>query len=518
MPRTAKNGPLSFLEKMARESPAVAQARPFASPNHRKRPKGRPMIIPVILAGGSGTRLWPLSRGLYPKQLLPLAGEQSLLQQTIGRLTNLAGLEAPLVICHDDHRFLVAEQLRNMAVAPSAILLEPVGRNTAPATAVAAMQALSANANPLLLVLPADHLLRDIAAFHQAILAGVAAAEAGKLVTFGILPDKAETGYGYIKQGEIIDNNVDGQARCFTVAGFIEKPNPDRAAKFVQDGNYLWNSGMFLFRADSFLAELQQFAPEMVTACRKAHAALTSDLGFLRLDRETFAACPADSIDYAVMEKTAKAAVVPMAPGWNDIGSWSALWEVGAKNGANNVIQGDVLTHDTNGSYIQAHHRLLTTVGVQDHVIIETADAVLVAHKDHVQDVKKIVQQLLAEKRSEANHHCQVFRPWGSYECISVGDRFQVKKIIVNPRAILSLQKHHHRAEHWTVVKGTAKITRNEEIFLLSENESTFIPLGFTHRLENPGVIPLELIEVQSGSYLGEDDIIRFSDNYGRAD
>ncbi|MEN8134274.1 MAG: mannose-1-phosphate guanylyltransferase/mannose-6-phosphate isomerase [Thermodesulfobacteriota bacterium] len=475
------------------------------------------MITPIILAGGSGTRLWPLSRKLYPKQLLPLLGDQSLLQQTISRLANFEGIDAPLVICNDEHRFLVAEQLRNVSITPSAILLEPLGRNTAPATAVAAIHALSSKDAPLLLVLPADHLIRNTEAFRGAVLSGVSAAKEGKLVTFGIIPDKAETGYGYIKQGEIARNLSDGESECFIVENFIEKPNLNLAMEYVENGNYLWNSGMFLFRADSFLEELQQFAPKMVKLCHKAHATLTSDLDFQRLDKEAFTACPADSIDYAVMEKTGKAVVVPVAPGWSDIGSWSALWEVGDKDPENNVTQGDVLTHDTHNSYLYAHHRLLTTVGVKDHVVIETADAVLVAHKNQVQDVKKIVTQLIAEKRTEADLHSQVFRPWGSYESITTGDRFQVKRIIVKPNAILSLQKHHHRAEHWIVVKGTAKITRNKETFILSENESTFIPLGIQHRLENPGVIPLELIEVQSGSYLGEDDIVRFTDNYGRA-
>ncbi len=475
------------------------------------------MIIPIILAGGSGTRLWPLSRELYPKQLLPLMGDQSLLQQTITRLANLEGVGAPIVICNDEHRFMVAEQLRKIATTAATMLLEPIGRNTAPAAAVAAMQALSSTKKPLLLILPADHLITNINAFQDGILAGMAAAEEGKLVTFGIVPEKAETGYGYIKQGELIGSLSGGKNQCYVVESFIEKPNSDLATKFVQDGNYLWNSGMFLFRADSFLEELQQFAPEMITWCREAHGAITNDLDFHRLGREAFSACPADSIDYAVMEKTDRAVVVPMSPGWSDVGSWSALWEVGDKNPENNVIRGDVLTQNTHGSYLHAHHRLLTTVGVEDHVVIETADAVLVAHKDHVQDVKKIVTQLITQKRTEANLHSRVFRPWGSYENITTADRFQVKRIIVNPDAILSLQKHHHRAEHWIVVKGTAKITRNDETFLLSENESTFIPLGTNHRLGNPGVIPLELIEVQSGSYLGEDDIVRFSDNYGRA-
>lgn len=475
------------------------------------------MIIPVILSGGSGTRLWPLSRQLYPKQLLQLTGEQSLLQQTITRLTNIEGISAPLVICNDEHRFMVEEQLRKLSVTPAAIMLEPIGRNTAPAAAVAAIQATTLESKPLLLVLPADHLISDITSFHKAVFAGVSAAKEGKLVTFGIVPDRAETGYGYIKQGKVVGNPLDVEPQCFAVDSFIEKPDQRRAMEFVQDGNYLWNSGMFLFRADSFLEELQQFAPEMVELCQKAHAFSTSDLNFQRLDKETFTACPADSIDYAVMEKTDKAVVVPVDPGWNDIGSWSALWEVGDKDPGNNVIHGDVITHETNNSYLCAHNRLLATVGVNEHVIIETADAVLVAHKEQVQDVKKIVDQLNAQKRTEANIHSQVFRPWGSYESITVGERFQVKKIIVNPSAILSLQKHHHRAEHWVVVKGTAKITRDEKTFILSENESTFIPLGIKHRLENPGVIPLELIEVQSGSYLGEDDIVRFSDNYGRA-
>lgn len=476
------------------------------------------MLIPVILSGGSGTRLWPLSRELYPKQLLALTGDTTLLQQTAARLENFDDAAPPIVVCNEEHRFLVAEQLRAMEIAPTAIILEPVGRNTAPATAVAALRAMATDLEALLLVLPADHLIEDVNAFRNAVMAGIEPAREGKLVTFGIKPDKPETGYGYIKKGDgLTVGKKKKTAQAYAVAQFVEKPDIATAKKYLQSGDYLWNSGMFLFRADTFLHELQLHGPAMVEACQKSFATATRDLDFLRLDEKAFAACPSDSIDYAVFEKTANAAVVPVDPGWSDIGSWSALWEVSSKDSNGNVLVGDVLTIDSSGSYIRAENRLVASVGIKDLIIVETADAVMVADKKHVQDVKRIVKRLKKENRQEANLHRRVFRPWGHYETMAAGTRYQVKRITVYPGAILSLQLHHHRAEHWVVVKGTAKITRDDKTFMLSENESTFIPLAINHRLENPGVIPLELIEVQSGSYLGEDDIVRFSDNYGRA-
>lgn len=474
------------------------------------------MIIPVILSGGSGTRLWPLSRKLYPKQLLPLTGEQTLLQQTATRLAGLEHTEPPIIICSEEHRFLVAEQLRKLAVEPGAIILEPVGRNTAPAVAVAALHALANGNDPLLLVLPADHLIAKPEIFRHAVTAGARFAEQGKLVTFGILPDKPETGYGYIKQGEKLSDQKQTEYTAFQVERFVEKPDIKKAQQYLDSGRYYWNSGMFLFQADRFLEELKQYDPEMLTCCEQAYSATTSDLDFQRLDKEAFAASPNSSIDYAVMEKTKHSVVIPVDPGWNDIGSWSALWEIGAKDLANNVTVGDTMTQDTHNSYLHATNRLVATVGVDDLVVIETADAVLVSTKNRVQEVKMIVKNLKDAGRYEAELHPRVYRPWGSYETLAAGDRYQVKRIIVNPKALLSLQKHHHRAEHWIVVKGTAIITRGEESITLTENESTYIPLGVTHRLENPGIIPLELIEVQSGSYLGEDDIIRFEDTYGR--
>lgn len=471
------------------------------------------MLIPVILSGGSGTRLWPLSRELYPKQLLPLASEATMLQETLQRLGGLAGMGQPLVVCNEHHRFMVAEQLRAIDVPAAAILLEPVGRNTAPAVAVAALQAMAKGEDPLLLVLPADHVIRDGAALREAITGGMALAEAGGLITFGILPDKPETGYGYIRADRTRPLS-DGSA--FAVAQFVEKPDLETASRYLAAGDYYWNSGMFLFRASRYLQELDTFAPEMLRCCRQALSGAQQDLDFIRLNSEAFEACPKDSIDYAVMEKTDAAAVIPLDAGWNDIGSWSALWEVGTADADGNVLRGDVLIEDTRNCYVHASGRMVATVGLRDHVVVETADAVLVAPRDRVQDVKNIVAQLKKQGRGEALLHRRVNRPWGSYQSIDQAERYQVKRITVKPGATLSLQMHHHRAEHWIVVKGTARITKGEETFTLSENQSTYIPLGITHRLENPGIIPLELIEVQSGSYLGEDDIVRFEDNYGR--
>ena len=471
------------------------------------------MLVPVILSGGAGTRLWPLSREAYPKQLLPLTSEQTMLQETVARLSGIADIEPPMVVCNDAHRFMVAEQLRQLQIRPSAIILEPCGRNTAPAVAVAALQAQATGDDPLLLVLPADHLISDVKAFQQVVENGVALAQQGYLVTFGIVPESPETGYGYIRA----DKQLAGAAtEAYPVAEFVEKPDLATAEQYLSSGQYYWNSGMFLFKAGRYLDELQSHRPDIHSACQAAFATLTANIDFQRLDEDAFAACPADSIDYAVMEKTSRAVVLPLAAGWNDVGSWSALWEVHSKDESGNVRFGDVLTEGVKNSYLHAGHRLIAAVGIEDLIVVETADAVLVAERGQVQDVKGIVQQLKQQQRTEALLHRRVNRPWGAYEGIDVGERFQVKRITVNPGAGLSLQKHHHRAEHWVVVKGTAKVTCGEKTLLLSENQSTYIPLGEVHRLENPGQIPLEIIEVQLGSYLGEDDIVRLEDVYGR--
>jgi len=469
------------------------------------------MLIPVILSGGSGSRLWPLSREMYPKQLLPLVNDTTMLQDTALRTAGIADITPPMVVCNEEHRFMVAEQLRQLDMPASAVILEPCGRNTAPAIAVAALEGLAQGANPLLLVLPADHVIKDVERFQAAVAAGVPLAAAGKLATFGVVPTSAETGYGYIKAGEPLD------AGGYRIERFVEKPNRATAEQYLASGDYYWNSGMFMFSAQRYLDELEQFAPQMLAACREAYSQVTRDKDFTRLGAEAFARCPSDSIDYAVMEKTADAVVIPLDAGWNDVGSWSALWEIGARDDAGNVVKGDVLLQGVSNSYIAAQSRLVAAVGVCDHVIVETADAVLVAHKDHVQEVKTIVNLLNTQARPESVFHRKVYRPWGAYESVDVDERFQVKRITVNPGASLSLQMHHHRAEHWIVVKGTARVTREAEVVLLAENQSIYIPLGVAHRLENPGVIPLELIEVQSGSYLGEDDIVRFEDTYGRS-
>lgn len=466
----------------------------------------------VIMAGGSGSRLWPSSRGLYPKQFLSLCGENTMLQATIERVDGVGG-DGLVVICNEEHRFIVAQQAQAMGVQTDAIILEPVGRNTAPAIALAAFEALSeaGNESQLLLVMAADHLIEDVAAFQAAVARAKVQAEAGKLVTFGIVPTSPHTGYGYIQRGSPLDGDA------FVVSRFVEKPDRVTAQTYVDEGEYYWNSGMFLFSAQAYLNELKAHRPDIYEACEKAYAGKTRDVDFLRLDKEAFAACPDDSIDYAVMEKTDKAAVVPMDAGWSDVGAWSSLWEVGDGNTDGNVLMGDVLTEGTRNSYVRAEHRLVATVGLDDVVVVETTDAVLVAAKDKVQDVKSIVNTLKAQGRSEFLHHRHVYRPWGVYDSIDNGDRYQVKRITVKPGAKLSVQMHHHRAEHWIVVSGTAKVTIGEDTIMLTENQSTYIPIGEVHALENPGVIPLELIEVQSGSYLGEDDIVRFEDRYGRA-
>ncbi|HEY6451984.1 MAG TPA: mannose-1-phosphate guanylyltransferase/mannose-6-phosphate isomerase [Steroidobacteraceae bacterium] len=467
------------------------------------------MLVPVILSGGAGTRLWPLSRELHPKQLLPLIGNQTMLQDTVRRLEGLQAA-APTVVANEAHRFLVAEQLREIGCTPRAIVLEPKGRNTAPAIALAAHAALAADeGDPLLLVLPADHRIRDVAAFHRAVDIAIAATRDGALATFGVVPDGPETGYGYIRRGR-----REGQA--WRIAEFVEKPDLARAQAYAASGEYYWNSGMFVFRARRYLEELEKFAPDIASACRASFAGATRDLDFTRIDAAAFESCRSESIDYAVMEKTADAMVIPLDAGWSDVGSWSSLHAACDKDEHGNTLRGDVIIEDTRDSYIYSESRLVATVGLEGHVVVETKDAVLVAPKERAHEVRKLVGRLKADQRYEHALHREVFRPWGSYDSIDNGERFQVKRLIVKPGGVLSLQMHHHRAEHWVVVSGTASITRGEETFLLEENQSTYIPIGVRHRIENPGCIPLHIIEVQSGGYLGEDDIVRFEDRYGR--
>ncbi len=494
-------------------------------------------IQPVILSGGAGTRLWPLSREQYPKQLLVFQGEFTLLQQTVQRLEGLSALMGlvaePMIVCNEQHRFLVAEQLRAIDHETAAILLEPEGRNTAPALTVAAFAALNKGDDPVLLVMPADHVIADTAAYHAAVKTAAALADDGALVTFGIVPTAAETGFGYIRKGELIvtaaTQSLVLSPQSYLLSAFVEKPDAQTAQSYVDSGEYLWNSGMFVMRASVWIEQLTRLQPRMVDACRQALDKAAEDLDFCRLDAEAFKTCPSDSIDYAVMEKlgvngneknqvvaAVSAAIVPLDAGWSDLGAWSAIWGVGESCADGNVSKGDVLSHNCRNSLFHAEHRLVAGVGLDNILVVETADAVMVAHKDHAQDVKKIVEQLKANGRSERLVHRQVYRPWGSYEGVDAGERFQVKRIVVKPGAALSLQMHHHRAEHWIVVKGTAKVTRGDQEFLLTENQSTYIPIGEKHRLENPGSVPLEIIEVQSGSYLGEDDIVRFEDRYGR--
>jgi mannose-1-phosphate guanylyltransferase len=462
-------------------------------------------ICAVIMAGGSGTRLWPLSRAAHPKQFLSLNGKGTMLQETVKRINNL-DVESSITICNEDHRFFVAEQLREIGKLGS-IILEPVGKNTAPAIALAAFHSIKED--PLLLVLAADHVIQDNAAFEKAVSAAIPLAESGKLVTFGIVPNEPHTGYGYIKGGKACNPG-------FEVDKFVEKPSLDLAEEYVASTEYYWNSGMFLFKASRYLEELNNYRPDIYEACKNALDTTESDLDFLRINKEKFEACPSDSIDYAVMERTEDAVVVPMDAGWSDIGSWSSLWDISKKDENGNSVHGDVLLQNSNNSYIRSDEKLVAVVGIDNLVIVDTKDALMVAHRDSVQDAKIIAQQLKSQSRTEWESHREVFRPWGKYDSVDSGDGYQVKRITVKPGAKLSVQMHHHRAEHWIVVSGTAKVTNGDKTFLLSENESTYIPVGVIHALENPRKVELELIEVQSGSYLGEDDIVRFADIYGR--
>jgi mannose-1-phosphate guanylyltransferase/mannose-6-phosphate isomerase len=452
-----------------------------------------------------------LSRKGYPKQFLAFIDDETLLQKTLSRLGQSRVSNKPMVICNQDHRFIVAEQLQNDTGSVSAkVILEPFGRNTAPAVAIAALQAIEDDENSTLLVLPADHVINDVDALKKSLDVALDSASEGKLVTFGITPDSPQTGFGYIKAGA-----SNGLAR--DIDAFVEKPSLDVAKSYLDDGSYYWNSGMFLFRADVYLQELKKYRPDIFSSCVSAFEKRSIDLDFIRLPEDEFQLCPDDSIDYAVMEKTDRAVVVPLDAGWSDVGSWSAVWDVADKDENGNSCRGDVITEDTNNSLLYSEERLIAAVGVSDVVVVETKDAILVADKGRVQDVKKIVNQMKAEGRPESDWHREVYRPWGCYDSIDSDERFQVKRITVKPGATLSLQKHHHRAEHWIVVSGTAEVTCGDKVFLLAENQSTYIPLGETHRLSNPGKLPLLLIEVQSGSYLGEDDIVRFEDKYGRS-
>jgi mannose-1-phosphate guanylyltransferase / mannose-6-phosphate isomerase len=476
-------------------------------------------LQPVILCGGSGTRLWPLSREQCPKQLLALIGEDTLLQATARRVNKslaMAGgkVLAPIVVANEDYRFITAEQVRHAAVVPAAIILEPVGRNTAPALTLAALVALQGGGDPVLIVMPADHVITDVEAFRAAVQHGAVHAEGGKVVTFGIRPSSPETGYGYIRA----EKALAGQDGSQEIRAFVEKPDTLTAGHYVSSGEYFWNSGIFIMRASVWISQLGATRPDIVQACRAAFAARTPDRDFLRVGKEAFVACPADSIDYAVMEKlpAGLGVVIPLDAGWSDVGAWDALWHLGNRDADRNVLQGDVMAIATRDTLAISHSRLVTLVGLAETVVVETADAVLVAHKSQMQQVKDLVARLKSERRTEVTTHRKVYRPWGYYDGIDAGNRFQVKRLVVNPGAALSMQMHHHRAEHWIVVRGTARVTRGEETFLVSENESTYIPIGTKHRLANPGKVPLEIIEVQSGAYLGEDDITRFDDAYGR--
>ena len=501
------------------------------------------ILHPVIMAGGSGTRLWPLSRERHPKQFLPLMGELTMLQETLGRLSEMDDVAAPTLVCNEAHRFLVAGQMRELGIQPASIIVEPEGRNTAPALTLAALRLVGAEsepgADPVMLVMPADHSVRNLKAFRAALNVGAPIAESGRLVTFGVIPRAPETGYGYIRRGGELDARSSGvqagvasaqrdvpstrtaprEVNAYQVSAFVEKPDLGTARAYVDAGDYLWNSGIFMMRSSVWLSELERHGPDIAKCCRRAEANGSADGDFFRPGAAEFIECPSDSIDYAVMEKAAAAcAVVSLDAGWSDIGSWSSLWQEVDQDSDGNVIRGDVYVHSTEGSLLIAHHRLLATVGLEDVAIVETADAVLVAHKDKVQDVKEVVRRLKAEGRPEAELHRKVHRPWGAYEIVDAGDGFQVKRLTVDAGAALSLQMHHHRAEHWVVVGGTARVTRGDDEFSLSENQSTYVPQGVTHRLANPGDEPLELIEVQTGSYLGDDDIVRFEDDYNRTE
>lgn len=467
------------------------------------------MILPIIMAGGSGSRLWPLSRALYPKQFLKLNGSGTMLQNTVKRLEGLDCAE-PMLICNEEHRFIAAEQLRELGELNHNIILEPVGRNTAPAVALAAFTAISQGSDPVMLILAADHIIQQQEAFRDSIRKALPFAQQDKLVTFGIVPIRPETGYGYIERG--LEHGKDG----FDVARFVEKPDMNTAQKYVSSGNFYWNSGMFMFKASRYLDELKAHRPDIYNACEEAIRNLNSDLDFIRVNKEAFLSCPEESIDYAVMEKTGDAVVVPMEAGWSDVGSWSTLWDVSDKDVSGNVHHGDVMSHNSSNNYVFAETGMVATVGIDDVVVVQTKDAVLVVRKDQVQDVKKVVEALKKDERSEFQLHREVYRPWGKYDCIDSGARYQVKRITVKPGEKLSIQMHHHRAEHWVVVSGTANVTIDDETKMVTENESVYIPIGSVHSLENPGKIPLDLIEVQSGAYLGEDDIVRFEDRYGR--